>query len=157
MTILFMSKLESYSKDFQELSLFTLFRLKSAFQKASNLILAIVVFYALQLPLSFMTMLINLYCIVCILVIKKLRTLDFFLVGVQTLVDLLFSGALCFAFFYSQAYEAVRKYCKEKRYFDNDNHRQNGIDYERLNLYPSNLWLATFQKPSIVSFVFFLS
>ena len=78
-------------------------------------------------------MLINLYCLIAIIAIKKLRSLDFFLVAIQTVVDLLISGALSFVFFYSQTMEAMREYCSEKRSFEDDDSQLGNTDYERLN------------------------
>ena len=76
-------------------------------------------------------MLINLYCLVTILAVKKLRSLDFFLVGVQTVFDLVISGMLSIVFFYSSTLEAINKYCASKRAWDNKAKNQNGFDYER--------------------------
>ena len=44
------------------------------------------------MPLSVLTTLINVYCLVALLAMEKLRKLDFILVALQCTTDLIFSG-----------------------------------------------------------------
>ena len=62
-------------------------------------------FCQLQAALSFLTIIVNLYCLVMLLVKLDLRKLEFILVGVACLVDLVFTGG--FNLFISAQYASI--------------------------------------------------
>ena len=59
--------------------------------------------------MAIITFLINLYCLLTLVLVKELRKMDFAVVGVQTLFDLLISGCLSFVFFCFRTVDAAKE------------------------------------------------
>ena len=73
--------------------------------------------FVFQIPISLVTILINSYCLTVLLLVREIRRLDYFLVGLQVLSDLLFSGVLSFYFFATEIVRAALYFCD---YLNND-------------------------------------
>ena len=81
-----------------------------------------------QLLLSFFTIAVNLYCVLAILLVKKMRKMDFYLVLLQSVFDLLTSGL--FSGFYNSVMVVnyVEDLCDEWKKF------RKSYDYELTGL-----------------------
>ncbi|XP_075262497.1 uncharacterized protein LOC142354113 [Convolutriloba macropyga] len=67
---------------------------------------------SIQLPISVITILINLYCLLTIGMSPEIRNKNYFLVSLQSFMDLVFSGIISLVYYSLEILNAINKFCQ---------------------------------------------
>ncbi len=108
----------------------------AAFRKPNRNVCSLFSFHnvslcSLQMFISSVNLIANLYCLVAFLVVDSLRRNDFYFVFVQTLMDFLVSGLYNIIFGLYQLQYSLEKYCFQQEW----------IESQRAVLFPNGRWV----------------